>query len=399
MPRWRAGGSTPSGCGTCWQAACRQRTRWCSRWMRPPGRAATPSAHRSGACTTTRPGIRRASRSWLAGRSSWSASSASRGTRGPLRWTRPGCIPWTTATSWPRVRSMRCLGGWVLAGRCHGLSSTPATTPRSCRWTSPGARGGAGAAAIRPLLLRRPTTTPTRRWRPPAPPRRQVRLCRPGHLAHPTTTHRAHHDQYGTVTVQAWAGLHPKQHRHPGHGSGRPRPIVRGTVICVQVERVPARTRPPKVLWLWWAGPGGVDLDLAWRAYTRRFDCEHTIRFCKQTLGWTTPRVRHPEQAERWTWLVVAAYTQLRLARELVADQRLAWERPRPPGQLSPYRVRRGFSRLLCVLGSPAAAPKPSGRSPGRPKGRPSGPAVRHPALKKPTKKPRKKRPTTTKAA
>jgi hypothetical protein len=90
------------------------------------------------ACTTTRPGIRRASRSWLAGRSSWSASSASRGTRGPLRWTRPGCIPWTTATSWPRVRSMRCLGGWVLAGRCHGLSSTPATTPRSCRWTSPG---------------------------------------------------------------------------------------------------------------------------------------------------------------------------------------------------------------------------------------------------------------------
>jgi hypothetical protein len=215
----------------------------------------------------------------------------------------------------------------------------------------------------------------------------------------PTATHVAHDDQYGTVTVAAWAGLHPKQHRHPGHGSGRPRPIVRGTVIRVQVERVPARTRPPKVLWLWWAGPGGVDLDLAWRAYTRRFDCEHTIRFCKQTLGWTTPRVRHPEQAERWTWLVVAAYTQLRLARELVADQRLAWERPRPPGQLSPYRVRRGFSRLLCVLGSPAAAPKPSGRSSGRPKGRPSGPAVRHPALKKPTKKPRKKRPTTTKAA
>jgi hypothetical protein len=62
---------------------------------------------------------------------------------------------------------------------------------------------------------------------------------------------------------------------------------VRGTVIRVQVERVPAKTRPPKVLWLWWAGPAGVqlDLDLAWRAYTRRFDLEHTIRFCKQTLG------------------------------------------------------------------------------------------------------------------
>jgi hypothetical protein len=197
------------------------------------------------------------------------------------------------------------------------------------------------------------------------------------------------------VTVHAWAGLHPKQHRHPGHGSGGPRPIVRGTILRVQVERIPAKTRPPKVLWLWWAGPGQPDLERAWRAYTRRFDLEHTLRFCKQTLGWVTPRVRHPEQAERWTWLVLAAYAQLRLARQLVADQRLAWERPRPPGQLSPYRVHRGFPRLLCVAGSPAAAPKPSGHSPGRPKDRRSGPALRHPAVKKPTKKPRKKRPTT----
>ena len=211
----------------------------------------------------------------------------------------------------------------------------------------------------------------------------------------PTTTLHTTDDQYGTVTVHAWAGLHPKQHRHPGRGSGRPRPIVRGTILRVQVQRVPARTRPPKVLWLWWAGPGQPDLERAWRAYTRRFDLEHTLRFCKQTLGWVTPRVRHPEQAERWTWLVLSAYAQLRLARQLVADQRLAWERPRPPGQLSPYRVRRGFPRLLCVAGSPAAAPKPSGRSPGRPKDRRSGLALRHPAVKKPTKKPRKKRPTT----
>jgi hypothetical protein len=215
----------------------------------------------------------------------------------------------------------------------------------------------------------------------------------------PTTTHVATDDQYGTVTVAAWAGLHPKQHRHPGHGSRAPRPIVRGTILRVQVQRLPARTRPPKVLWLWWAGPGPPDLDLAWRAYTRRFDLEHTVRFCKQTLGWTTPRPRHPAQADRWTWLVLAAYTQLRLARELVADQRLPWERPRPPGQLSPYRVRRGVSRLLCTLGSPAAAPKPSGRSPGRPKGRRSGPALRHPAIKKPTKKARKKPTRAAKAA
>jgi hypothetical protein len=215
----------------------------------------------------------------------------------------------------------------------------------------------------------------------------------------PTATLTRQDEQHGTVTVQAWAGLHPKQHRHPGHGSGGPRPIVRGTILRVQVQRLPARTRPPKVLWLWWAGPGPPDLDLAWRAYVRRFDLEHTIRFCKQTLGWTTPRPRHPAQADRWTWLVLAAYAQLRLARPVVADARLPWERPRPPGKLSPYRVRRGFPQLLCALGSPASAPKPSGRSPGRPTGRCSGPAARYPAVKKPTKKPRNKQTTTAKAA
>jgi hypothetical protein len=207
----------------------------------------------------------------------------------------------------------------------------------------------------------------------------------------PTATLVTTDGQYGTVSVAAWTGLHPKQQRHPGHGTRGPRPIVRGTVIRVQVERVPARTRPPKVLWLWWVSPDPLDLDLAWRAYVRRFDLEHTVRFAKQTLGWTTPRPRHPEQAERWTWLVLAAYTQLRLARELVADQRLPWEQPRPPARLSPSRVRRGFPRLLCAVGSPAATPKRCGRSPGRPKGCRRGPAIRHPAVKKTNRKTGKK--------
>jgi len=96
---------------------------------------------------------------------------------------------------------------------------------------------------------------------------------------------------------------------------------------------------------------------------------------------------------------VLAAYTQLRLARAVVADQRLPWERPQPQPRLSPYRVRRGFPRLLVRLGSPAATPKPAGRSPGRPKGSRCGPAMRYPAIKKPNKKASKKPTTGTKAA
>jgi hypothetical protein len=199
----------------------------------------------------------------------------------------------------------------------------------------------------------------------------------------PTAEHCTEDEQYGIVRVRAWAGLHPKQQNHPGRGTRKTRPIVRGTVVLVEVSRLPRQTRKPRVLWLWWAGGGEPDLDVLWRAYVRRFDLEPTLRFCKQHLGWTTPRVRHPEQADRWTWLVVTAYTQLRLARPWVGDRRLPWERPRDPGKLSPFRVRRGLSALLPMVGTPATAPKPCGRSPGRPTGRRSGRATRYPALKK----------------
>jgi hypothetical protein len=205
----------------------------------------------------------------------------------------------------------------------------------------------------------------------------------PATWAAPTAELRTEDQQYGTVRVRSWAGLHPKQQAHPGRGTRKSRPIVRGTVILVEVSRLPARPYQPQVLWLWWAGPGMPDLDLLWRAYIRRFDLEHTLRFCKQSLGWTTPRVRHPEQADRWTWLVVAAYTQLRLARLWIADRRLPWERPLEPDRLTPSRVRRALSALLPLLGTPAAAPKPCGRSPGRPLGSRSGRATRYPALKK----------------
>ena len=199
----------------------------------------------------------------------------------------------------------------------------------------------------------------------------------------PSAGYTTEDEQYGTVRVQAWAGLHPKQQLHATRGTRRPRPIVRGTLVRVEVTRLPGRSYKPQVLWLWWAGPGTPNLDVLWRAYVRRFDLEHTLRFMKQTLGWTTPRVRQPEQADRWTWLIVAAYTQLRLARPWVADRRLPWERPLDPAKLTPYRVRRAVSALLPAMGTPASAPKPCGRSPGRPKGRRSRRAPRHPVLKK----------------
>ena len=90
----------------------------------------------------------------------------------------------------------------------------------------------------------------------------------------PTAVHASADGQFGTVVVAAWEGLHPKPQLHPTRGTKQPRPIVRGTLVRVQVSRIPARTRPPKVLWLWWQGPGTPDLEVLWRAYVRRFDLE-----------------------------------------------------------------------------------------------------------------------------
>lgn len=217
-------------------------------------------------------------------------------------------------------------------------------------------------------------------------PRRHGRrfVCKdPSTWPEPAAEHRCEHADYGEVRVRAWSGLHPKlQSRHGAEPYEKP-PIVRGTVVLVEVQRLPRETREPRQLWLWWHGPGEPDLDLLWRAYVRRFDLEHTFRFLKEKLGWTTPKLRHPEQADLWTWLVVAAYTQLRLARTVVADRRLPWEKPLPARRLTPCRVLRAFSSLLPSLGTPARAPKPRGRSPGRPKGRLSGRATRYPAVKK----------------
>ena len=199
----------------------------------------------------------------------------------------------------------------------------------------------------------------------------------------PDAALRTHDPRYGTVEVEAWHGLHP---RLAGRGRwvGDAPPIVRGSVIRVAVEHLPKPTaRAVKTLWLWWSGPGTPDLDVCWRAYLRRFDIEHTYRFAKQALGWTAPALRTPEQADRWTWLVVAAYTQLRLARGLVADDRLPWERPCDPARLTPTRVRRGFCRLRAAIGTPASPPKSTTAGPGRPRGTRRPPRTRYPALKR----------------
>ena len=95
---------------------------------------------------------------------------------------------------------------------------------------------------------------------------------------------------------------------------------------------------------------------MLWQAYLRRFDLEHTFRFLKSQLGWTRPLLRDPAAADRWTWLLLACHAQLYLARALAAALRLPWQRPQPPRQMTPGRVRAGFRHARETAGSPASA-------------------------------------------
>jgi hypothetical protein len=213
-----------------------------------------------------------------------------------------------------------------------------------------------------------------------------------GSLGRPDRRVEVDSPRYGRVVVSAWDRRHRRLTRegfwdtHPGV-----LPIVAGSVVRVELQRLPGGGVPDRPMWLWHAGPVPLELATVFAAYQRRFDIEHFFRFGKQRLGWTRPAPMLPGTGQLWTWLVLLAYAQLRLARPVVVDARLPWERPVEQAVLSPGRVRRVFRRVRAVVGTPADPPKTSRPGPGRPVGTSRLPRQRHPTHKKNSRASRKK--------
>ena len=232
-----------------------------------------------------------------------------------------------------------------------------------------------------PVPARRPGTS----GRPPRHGR-ELALADPATWPDPAVTTTTQTTRYGTAAAQAWDRLHPRlTHRSAWIAHDGPLPVIEGTLIRLQVDHLPG-DRTPKPIWLWCSVTGAppAAVDRLWQAFLRRFDLEHTFRLFKQVLGWTAPKLRDPAAADRWTWLIIIAYAQLWLARSLAEDLRLPWERPAPPGRLTPARVRRGFRNIHATLPCLAGAPKPGKPGPGRPPGsRNRRPAPRHDVGKK----------------
>src|SRR5271156_1630576 len=265
--------------------------------------------------------------------------------------------------------------GYEPARLARLLAGLPAQVPGglgSNRGQRRGPPGGAGRAP-RP---RRPG-----QMGPPVRHGCELRLCDDAACPGPDVRTTTLTSRYGAAEARAWHRAHPRlKARGPGAGPRGELPVIGGPLIKLPVEPLP-HDRAPKPVWLWASRPDAdpAEVNRCWQAFLRRFDIEHTFRFLKQVLGWTKPKLRDPAAADRWTWLILACYAQLWLARGLAADLHLPWQRPALPGRLTTARVRRGFRAIHGTLPVLTAAPKPGKPGPGRPPGSKNRhPATRH---------------------
>lgn len=79
---------------------------------------------------------------------------------------------------------------------------------------------------------------------------------------------------------------------------------------------------------------------------------------------------------------------QLWLARDIVADNPLPWQKSQ--AKMTPGRVAQAMGGVLPAIGTPAVAPKTRGKSPGWTTGKPRLRRIRYPTVKKTTAKPKK---------
>ncbi len=181
------------------------------------------------------------------------------------------------------------------------------------------------------------------------------------------------------VEVDCWDHLHVRKARE-----------IDLTLIRVTRFGASGKKRDPRVSWFVYTGAQPIPLADVWSLYKCRFGMEHTYRFGKQALLWTDPRLRTPEQFERWSQIVATVQNQLVLARLIVSAVRQPWERTQRP--VTPQQVRRGMAKILTTLGTPARPPQPRGKSPGRRLHAVVTPAPRYPVVKKSDPKPKKRR-------
>jgi hypothetical protein len=147
-------------------------------------------------------------------------------------------------------------------------------------------------------------------------------------------------------------------------------------LLRVRVYRASGELIFRKPMWLIVSGEKHFKLSLQdiFNIYRQRFDIEHFFRFGKDKLLMNkiqTPDVTHEEA---WWKLVMIAYVQLYLAREVAENLANPWEKYLPTvransREKSPSQVQKDFQRIIKGIGTPAKPPKPRNKSLGRLRG------------------------------
>lgn len=225
----------------------------------------------------------------------------------------------------------------------------------------------------------RPAPMPTGRRGAPRKDGERFQCCDPATHGEPDESWQGTDEKGKPIQVRAWKGLHL-----------RPAREIEVTLLqVIRVGRHPSK-RQPRESWFLWQGNDPLPLSAVWRGYRRRYSQEHGYRFEKQCLLWEKPRLRTPEQFERWSQIVAIVQNQLVLARCLEQCLLRPWEsKTRSP---SPQQVRRAMPRIVAQLGSPARPVKPRGKSPGRQSGATIRASARYEVVRKPKPVPKQRR-------
>ena len=180
----------------------------------------------------------------------------------------------------------------------------------------------------------------------------------------------------GKVCVSAWAQLHFKDLAQ-----------LVGTVVRVEFFTPDDQPKYLRPLWLFWSGPSSVPIEALCQMYLARFGIEHFFRFAKQRLGLLCAKSPTLAVCENWVWVVALAYTQLLLVRDLVKAAPRPWDSAKrdPQAPLTAGQVQRAWPLFSLGLGTPAAAPHPSGKAPGRIAGSHPKPRAKQPVVSKKT--------------
>ncbi|MDJ0677796.1 MAG: NF041680 family putative transposase [Calothrix sp. MO_167.B42] len=208
----------------------------------------------------------------------------------------------------------------------------------------------------------------------------KFKLNEPSTWISPTQSLEVNHAKLGRVKVSLWSNLHFRK-------------TATRSMSIIRVERLDEQgnLRVSKPLWLAWIGEQMPPLEEVWQLYLRRFSVDHWYRFLKQRLHWTLPKFSTPKQCERWSDLMPMITWELWLARDIVTDNPLPWQKSLD--KITPGRVAQAMGSILAVIGTPARSPKPRGKSPGWKTGQPRQRRNRYPIVKKTTTKPRKQPP------